>query len=402
MSQAVQAWLGDFVKREEFVATYRYYAGVLSRMVPIEDHSIPVMAVSTFRGKFYLHINVDYFMAPTHFVYLIGVLLHEVHHIILGHLTHAPFREVKQPRLMELAMEISANEYIRESLPGNPPRASDYSQYGIALGQSTMERYRLLEAAQEAGKLIVMPAMVDTHLGRGVGGLNGQDSDWEDGGDVRLQEMLREALQAADELGDSKCRLAGHTPGHWLQTLADTIRDPDTYMNWRTALEMFIAWQRQPMRSYSRPNRRFPNRIGELPGRMRYPGRDQPKEMLVVLDTSGSMARDELAEIARQLRRLNEYVDFTIVECDTLIHRVYPFNGVLTDVAGRGGTDLRPVFAAPFLEAHPADGVIYFTDGMGPYPAHDPGVRTLWVLTKPWEFHCPWGQIAWMNQLGGD
>ena len=42
---------------------------------------------------------------------------------------------------------------------------------------------------------------------------------------------------------------------------------------------------------------------------------------------------------------------------------------------------------------HP-DGIIYFTDGMGPYPEEDPGVRTLWVLTKPRGFGCPWGHRA--------
>src|SRR3712207_8113548 len=54
----------------------------------------------------------------------------------------------------------------------------------------------------------------------------------------------------------------------------------------------------------------------------------------------------------------------------------------LRDVAGRGGTDLRPVFEAEFLAEHRPDGVIYFTDGQGPYPQEDPGVKALWVLTK--------------------
>ena len=43
---------------------------------------------------------------------------------------------------------------------------------------------------------------------------------------------------------------------------------------------------------------------------------------------------------------------------------------------------------------HPPDGIIYFTDGEGPYPPEDPGVKTLWVLTKPAPFGCPWGTKA--------
>jgi predicted metal-dependent peptidase len=54
------------------------------------------------------------------------------------------------------------------------------------------------------------------------------------------------------------------------------------------------------------------------------------------------------------------------------------------------------VFEWDFLRSMRADGVIYFTDGAGPYPLEDPRIRTLWVLSKPWEFRCPWGVKAWM------
>jgi hypothetical protein len=42
--------------------------------------------------------------------------------------------------------------------------------------------------------------------------------------------------------------------------------------------------------------------------------------------------------------------------------------------------------------------VIYFTDGLGPYPEEDPGVKTLWVLSKPMDFACPWGQKAHLGE----
>ncbi len=84
--------------------------------------------------------------------------------------------------------------------------------------------------------------------------------------------------------------------------------------------------------------------------------------------------------------------DITIAECDTEISRVYPFTGRITSVVGRGGTDLCPVFEPDFLREHRPNGVVYFTDGLGPYPTHDPGVRTLWVLTKDVGFPCPWGK----------
>ena len=77
---------------------------------------------------------------------------------------------------------------------------------------------------------------------------------------------------------------------------------------------------------------------------------------------------------------------------------MYAWSGALTDVMGRGGTDLRPVFAGPLLAAHGVEGVIYFTDGDGPTPDTPPSVPVLWILTKPEAFTCPWGERAWLGR----
>ena len=45
--------------------------------------------------------------------------------------------------------------------------------------------------------------------------------------------------------------------------------------------------------------------------------------------------------------------------------------------------------------AHGVCGVVYFTDGQGPFPQHPPRVPTLWVLTQDeLPFACPWGARA--------
>ena len=97
-------------------------------------------------------------------------------------------------------------------------------------------------------------------------------------------------------------------------------------------------------------------------------------------------------------RELAEEATITVAECDVEVTRVYPFAGTLSSVAGRGGTDLRPVFAREILGATKADGVVYFTDGEGPSPDEPPPLPTLWILTKPHEFRCPWGERAWLGR----
>jgi predicted metal-dependent peptidase len=168
-------------------------------------------------------------------------------------------------------------------------------------------------------------------------------------------------------------------------------------MDWRAALALFVARARSPVHTWSRPSRRFPTRIFEVPGRSWAPRHADNPRLLVAIDTSLSMSRRELEEIARQLVVLGERAHVIIAECDAAVARVYPFAGKIENVVGRGGTDLRPVFDPSILGAHDVDGVVYFTDGDGPFSKEPAPVPTLWVLTKPRAFGCPWGERAWLR-----
>jgi predicted metal-dependent peptidase len=152
--------------------------------------------------------------------------------------------------------------------------------------------------------------------------------------------------------------------------------------------------QRDTCYTYDRPNRRFPALVGVVPGRVRRRRRNELPQLLIAVDTSGSMAPAELAEVARELRSLGDLARFVVVECDAAIQRVYHFEGQVDSFVGRGGTDLRPPFEPSFFKAQgPIDALVYFTDGLGPYPEEPPPFPTLWVLTKPGvPFPCPWGK----------
>ena len=159
-------------------------------------------------------------------------------------------------------------------------------------------------------------------------------------------------------------------------------------VNWPAVLSAFCARLRTRSRSYARPNRRFPGRMGEVPGYRRRPGLPV---VLAAIDTSGSMEDQILAQIADQIRHIAGLTAVVVAECDAAVQRVYRHAGRIDSVKGRGGTDLRPVFECDFLQRHQVDAVIYFTDGMGPFPASNPGIPTLWVLSGRTPFECPWG-----------
>lgn len=391
---AVGEWLDAFLRDPGFLARYPCYAAILGRLAPVADPSVVRMAVSMFSGSFYLHVNVDAFVREP--AYLRGVLLHEVHHVALGHLSHPKFAGADEPELMDIALEVSANEYIEEPLP-DPIVWRHYAAIGMRPGQSTMERYEILMEAARAGK-----------LGRqGGGGARVDDHrvmarpSRDPGAVERTRQLLQVAASEASDLaaGDGAAGLliAGRSPGRLIEELTGALSARECLLDWRTALRMFVARARAPVHTYARPSRRFPGRVGEIPGRTFAPRAIERPSLLVAIDTSMSMRPGELAEIARQLDAMREHARITVAECDTEVIRVYPFDGRIEEVAGRGGTDLRPVFAPAFLGARKVDGVVYFTDGIGPTPDAPPPVPVLWVLTKPFDFTCRWGERAWLD-----
>ncbi len=409
-------WFERLLAESGFIARYPLYAAVLAKLIPVRTSSVAIMAVAMNpRGRApgtYLLVNPDYF--AEHPEHRAGVLMHEVHHLVLGHLTDAKFRAAAHPGLMELAMEVSANEYIDEQLP---PACTweRYEAMGLRPGQSTLERYALLVAAHEAGDdplpspdasadapanvpsggpsstsrgVPPNPSSVDDHRPPDGGGLGEHVSPTTDGA-LRDVHRLGEECFAANGTGLPSL-LAGPLSSASLDSMMRGLTEPrraSSPVHWRAILDRLVV----PRRSctWQRPNRRFPDRVGVIPGRRRQ--RPRPT-LLAAIDTSGSMTPDVLTRIVRELRSLSRHADLTVVECDDAIRRVYPFRGEISAVAGGGNTDFRPVFASDLLHAHGIDAVVYFTDGLGTYPEQPPSVPALWCLTADVPFGCTWGQ----------
>jgi predicted metal-dependent peptidase len=386
----LRAWLSAFVRESGFLARYPYYAHVVAHLTPVADPSVPAMGLSLHEGRYYLHVNVDAMMRAPQF--LLGILLHEVHHVVLGHLAHPKFFGREEPDLMQIAQETSANEHIEEELP-DPIVWEHFERFGLRAGQSTLDRYEILCAARAEGEKISLARdtrFVDEHPWRE------QPAPPPDA--VReTREMIADVRDRgagdAERAPERARRIAGRTPDEILLELGGG-ETAEVFIDWRDALRSFVAHTRAPVHTWSRPSRRFPARIGVVPGRTYRLRPALRPTLLVAIDTSLSMSEGELSEIALQLRPMSELARLIIVECDAAIARTYPFNGALDRVKGRGGTDLRPVFEPSFLRALGADGVVYFTDGQGPHPEAPPSIPVLWMLTKPDDFACPWGLRA--------
>jgi predicted metal-dependent peptidase len=417
-----QGWFESLLDETRFLQRYPHYAGVLARMEPVATTSIKVMAVSLRRwddpnSGFQLLVNRDYFESRPQF--RAGVLLHEIQHVLLGHLTTPKFHCVLFPKAMELAMEVSANEFIHEPLPEAGVNIALLSQYGIKPGQSTMERYALLQTACQNGRLKLDDSwssrMHDTHRpcqagaggGAGLGDMLDARSDGATEKNWTRKSLLLGLPTSAAGLRQMKEAIALHLAGEHGGT-EDPLQDDNlprrgkelsrvlvfsgarAELNWARVLREAFPQRRRIQPDYLRPNRRFPRRVGEIPGRRRRP--PKPK-LLVGIDTSGSMSGEALGRVAREIQRLACQATLTLAECDAAIHRIYPMAGPLGPFVGGGDTNFVPVFDE-VRATRQFEGLVYFTDGKGNQPKTAPSIPTLWVLTHGDPFYPKWGKVV--------
>jgi predicted metal-dependent peptidase len=417
-----RSWFDRYVVDSGFLQRYPFYASVLAQVGFATTDRVPVMAARYCDHRFTLLLNEQFFAKRPR--YLAGVLLHEVHHIVLGHLVHPRFFDVERPDLLQLAMEMSANEYIAEPLPG-PIVWSGFQEFGLLAHQSTLTRYQLLlqhrqrfDAAHPRRAVFV-----DHHGGDGLPGTGIFElvTGLREAGHAvpALRLLLERAARIAADVGGAAdpdpaaaalermlarlqhpfaggCRFDGRLLGRSLDAVLAALAPAPGggTVDWRHALRDFVRRGSEPV--FHRPNRRQPQRVFELPGRS---WRGGESEILVAIDTSGSIDDRELAAVARELGSLSRRARITIAECDDKVRRVYRYDGRLANVLGRGGTDLRPPFAPELLQRHGRDGIVYFTDGEGPWPRRPPPVPVLWVLTRHGRaaFGCPFGRQVFLR-----
>lgn len=408
-----QGWFEELLAETGLVRRFPGYAGVLARMDPIASEDVPVAAVALRRmgdpqSRLQLLINRAWFAA--HPEDREGVLLHEIQHVQLGHLTNPLLHRVAHPRAMEVAMEISADEPIAGLARDHGFSIAEWAVVGIRPGQSTLERYRLLVQALECGKLVygddLFARFRDSHrTGRGgLGDLLDARSDRASERNWNRSNVWLGPPTALAELERMKLAIAHHLRGdrggdddpadsdraRMPKQLARIIfhRAGGSQLDWQRVLREAFPRRRVIRHDYLRPNRRFPHRVGEIPGRTRRPPKPQ---LLVGIDTSGSMTGDTLDRVAREVGRLARYARLTIAECDAAVHRVYPAGGLLGPFTGGGDTELSPVFDE--ARGAPFDGIVYFTDGRARIPER-PGIAVLWAITHDDPFLADYGAIV--------
>jgi predicted metal-dependent peptidase len=393
---------------QRLATKYPFHAAVLERFVLATRPSVQTMAVSVFGDRVHLW-HCPTFVLGLPLDQLVGVLLHEVNHVLFNHIGLNP-RDYPDEWALAIAADVTVNEFIHEPLP---PRAVLLEHFPVLpKGESTDRRYHRL--AKIIKRLSVMPLAQflaqGGRLDQPIVGKGGKDillvldehGAWDDVTDAqakkeRIQDLLADA---AATVGASKIPEqfrgalerfgVGTDPGSDF----DTIHARKGRLPWGRLLRRYVGRGATMRPDLRRPSRRVPHLVGVVPGRRRISGRPN---ILAIIDTSSSMTNELLEQISGELTRLAADYRITVVECDTVIHKVYRYRP-LRVVFGRGGTDLRPPLERAFLRKHHADLVVYFTDGDGPALEKSPSIPVIWCLTACGEPPARWGRVVRMEQ----
>lgn len=347
-----------------------------------------------------IHYNARFLgelsLAETQFV-----LAHEALHIALNHFTRRGSRLTER---WNAACDHAVNQMLLDD--GMSPPATVGAEVRFR-GLSAEEIYPLLdgEAAHEG---------FDEHwFGGGDGGTSpiaearrGMTDEPDDAGGFLdnhrdgIDELgMRVPMTSAELAATWDDRLvasahaalaAGRLGENWRSIMAATMQPR---LPWRALLARFLVSHARDDYSFQRPSRRGGEAI--LPGLA-----STQANLVVALDTSGSVDRDDLRQFLQEIDALKGQLSARVIllGCDSAIVTGAPWIfepwdrlALPHDLAGGGSTRFGPVFDWVRQTGMRPDALLYFTDALGEFPDCAPSYPVLWLVkgngTVPWGEH---------------
>lgn len=305
------------------------------------------------------------------------LVAHECMHPMLEHNFR---RQSRDPKKWNMAADYVINQLLVDEGIGKFIEGGCLNKALYDAGQGVSEQiYTLLP--EDAG---------DDGAGPGIGG-TGQDLEDGEGtasdqaqAAAEWKVKVAQAAQAAKMMGKLSVGMA---------RLVDSILNPT--VDWRDVLQKFVIKHKTDERSFARPNRRFLSQGLYMPSRTG----ERMRAIAFLVDCSGSISDDILAQMAAEVRTVHEdlrpeklhvvYFDAEVTHYDCFL----PDDTVTISFHGGGGTDVRAAFNFLDDEGHSDDlaCTIVLTDGYTPYPEGS-DTPVIWAMTTdmtaPFGEHC--------------
>jgi len=342
-----------------------FLAHVLMRMRREVTGEVETAAVTMREGVVTLLVNPTFWMEVlVHDRHRVGVLKHEVLHVVLQHLARAG--AVHDRDRLNVAADLAVNCHIGlDDLPEGALRIDQPELLPEADRRWGMTLEWYYERLQPASVGDALSSVAPT-VGRGA-------EWWTEGpsaaGMAAIRDLVRRAVSG---LGT---RALARLPTVVQEAIRAAGGGEPARIDWRRAMRLFGASSRRTRirNTLKRPSKRF----GRIPG-----VKVQPlSHVAVAIDTSGSIGREQLEQFFTEIHAIwRAGAQVTVIECDDQIRSVWPYRGVApAECAGGGGTDFDPVLQWVNDRASRFDGLIYLTDGLGERSVSSRR-RILWIV----------------------
>lgn len=313
-----------------------------------------------------------------------GVIAHEVMHCACGHHLRRGARAVKK---WNHAADYAINGILNKSQAQLPkgalldPRFDDMSAEAI---------YARLPDESGDGSSTGGQQGADT--GDGIGDV--VDAKNADGKPLSEAEAEQQAAEWKIAVAQSaqQARGMGAMPAALDRLVKEIV---EARVDWRETLRRFVQQAARNDYRWTPPNRRHVHAGLFLPSLRG----EQLPPVIVAVDTSGSIGRQELDQFAGELTSiLEEYAtECHVIYCDAAVQAIDVFKKedlpVRLNAKGGGGTDFRPVFTWATMQDFQPCCIVYLTDMQGMFPDAEPAWPTLWVSTSAVD-KAPFGEVV--------
>ena len=329
---------------------YGIFASSLNKVI---RKDVPTAGVSKNNINYQLAINEEFWSNLDSDNKKIGLIKHELLHICFHHLITRG--EYSNHRLHNIAADLEINQYIDSQYYPSPDLIllSSFPTLKLPEKAGTKEYYRLLEQAKQQN---TSPELNDM--------LDGMDDDyhgtWKEFDELSEAEQKLVKSQIDHQIKDivNEMKNIGSIPAE-LKDYIDSLFEvkPPSY-DWKGYLRRFSSTS---TKTYTKKTRRKLNKRYEENPALKIKTK---KHILVGVDTSGSVNKDDLAEFFNEIYHIHKTgVQVSIAEGDTVIHNVYEYKGKIPEfVSGRGGTDMNPFIE--YVNKHKQySNLIVLTDG---------------------------------------
>lgn len=402
-----------------------FYGHLLGGLVRRVSEDVPTAAVAlTSRGP-ELIVNPLFFIKELNTKERVAVIKHEALHIIFRHLYRKPKKNADL-KLFNIAADLVVNQLIAPwPLPETGVTLKTFPDYDLRPDQTVEWYYDKLfklkkaalkqnnaqsgndgdgggsidsgEAENAPQSMEALKRMIDqtSHgdhsLWAACGGDEGANGE-------PMSQTLIDALEVDIERHIIRARNRmpvsqwGSIPLDIQTELQSIEQNRKPKVDWRRTLRLFANSGYRT--SLVPTNRRMSKRFNTFPGtRVK-----REKRVAVVIDTSGSIAMDQLELFSAEIHGIwRSGADVHIIECDASVQRTYPYKGKpLDNVQGGGGTSFDPAFEwLKNMRNGRFDACIFLTDGMAREPKIRPRCPVMWVLTDhlPSTEHLKFGRI---------